>query len=150
MKSLKNRKLALHPAIALTLISLVACGLLFPLVVTGLGQLLFPYQSNGEIIQFNGKQVGSDLIAQSFTEPVFFHPRNNSASGVDPHITLEDAYSQIHRIQNATGITSESLTKIIDENKEGTYWILGNPYVNVLRLNLELLETYSSIYSGYQ
>ncbi len=150
MKSLKNRKWALQPAIALALISLIACGLVFPLVVTGLGQLLFPYQSNGEIIQSNGKQVGSNLIAQNFTLPIFFHPRNNSASGVDPDITLDDAYSQIPRIQNATGISQDSLTQIINENKQGNYWIFGDQYVNVLQLNLALVKVYPSVYNDFQ
>jgi K+-transporting ATPase ATPase C chain len=98
----------------------------------------------------NGNAVGSNLIAQNFTLPIFFHPRNDSASGVDPDITIDDAYSQIPRIQNATGISQQALTQIIDENKEGSYWTLGTPYINVLRVNLELIKEYPSTYDGYQ
>jgi K+-transporting ATPase ATPase C chain len=126
------------------------CGIVFPLLVTGLAQVFFSYQANGEIIQFNGQSVGSDLIAQNFTLPMFFHPRNDSASGVDPHITLEDAYSQISRIQNATGISEDELTKMVNENKEGVYWIFGNPYLNVLRLNIALIKAYPQVYSEFQ
>jgi potassium-transporting ATPase KdpC subunit len=147
---LKKHKWALQPAIAIALLSLIICGLIYPLVVTGIGQALFPYQSNGEIITVNGTAVGSDLIAQNFTLPIFFHPRNDSASGVDPQITLSDAYSQMPRIENATGISEVELKQIIDQNQEGTILGFGNPYVNVLRINLELIHTYPTVYKDFQ
>jgi K+-transporting ATPase ATPase C chain len=80
---------------------------------------------------------------------MFFHPRNDSASGVDPDITLQDAYSQIPRIQETTEISSDVLTHIVNENVERTLWIVGDPYVNVLRLNLVLIEEYPSIFNSY-
>jgi potassium-transporting ATPase KdpC subunit len=147
---LKKHKLALQPAITLALISLVVCGLLYPLAVTGFAQVLFPYQANGEVIYFNGKAVGSELIAQNFTQPIFFHPRNDSASGVDPHITIQDAYSQVARIQNTTGIPETELIQIITQNQEGTLLGFGNPYVNVLRVNLALIQAYPTIYKDFQ
>jgi potassium-transporting ATPase KdpC subunit len=150
MQTNKKQKCRFRQAISLALLSLLICGIFFPLLVTGLAQVFFPNQANGEIVQFNGQAVGSNLIAQNFTLPIFFHPRNDSASGVDPHITLEDAYSQISRIQNATGISQDLLTQIVNENKEGTYWIFGSPYVNVLRLNLALIKTYPSVYNVFQ
>ena len=61
------------PAIRLAVLSLIVCGLLFPLIVTGLAQLLFPNQANGDIVKLNGRDVGSNLIAQNFTSPMFFH-----------------------------------------------------------------------------
>jgi K+-transporting ATPase ATPase C chain len=142
-------KLNLRSIVGLALISLLICGVIFPLVITGLAQALFPYQANGDITQFNGHPVGSDLIAQSFTSPKFFHPRNDSASGVDPHITIQDAYSQIPLISNATGLSQDMLTRIVDQNREGTLWIFGAPYVNVLHLNLELIKQYPSVYSEF-
>jgi potassium-transporting ATPase KdpC subunit len=147
---LKKYKWALQPAIAIALLSLVVCGLLYPLVVTGFAQVLFPNQANGEIIYVNGKAVGSELIAQSFTLPIFFHPRNDSASGVDPDITLQDAYSQVSGIHNATSIPESELNQIIDRNQEGTFLGFGNPYVNVLELNLALIQTYPTIYKDFQ
>lgn len=146
----KKRNWRLRQAISLTVVSLAICGVVFPIVVTGLAQVLFPNQANGEIVQFNGQAVGSNLIAQNFTLPIFFHPRNDSASGVDPDITLQDAYSQIPRIQSATGIPTETLNQLVNQNTEGTYWIFGTPYVNVLRLNLALVKTYPSVYSEFQ
>jgi K+-transporting ATPase ATPase C chain len=137
------------PTIGLTLISLLICGLFFPILVTGIAQVFFPYQANGEIVQLNGKDIGSNLIAQTFSLPIFFHHRNDSASGVDPDITLKDAYSQIPGISNATGISSVVLTIIVNQNQEGTLWIFGSPYVNVLRVNLELIREYPSAYSDF-
>ena len=145
--NLKNLK----PIVGLALVSLLICGLFFPLLITGLGQVFFPYQANGELVKLNGQTVGSNLIAQNFTLPIFFQTRDESqsASGVDPDITLQQAYSQIPRISNATGIPADSLTNIVNQNQEGTLWIFGSPYVNVLRINLVLIKEYPSIYSGF-
>jgi len=137
-------------AIRMALISLVLCGLVFPLVITGFAQVIFPSQANGSPVQFHGKTVGSSLIAQNFSLPIFFHPRNDSASGVDPDITAQDAYSQIPRISSATGISVDSLQQIVKQNEEGTFWIFGTPYVNVLRINLVLIQTNNSAYSRFQ
>src|SRR5260370_26041517 len=115
------------PAARLAVISLVLCGLVFPLVVTGIAQVFLPSQANGSLVRFNGKNVGSSLIAQNFSLPVFFHPRNDSASGVDPDITVQDAYSQIPRISSATSISSDMLQQIVTQNEEGTFCIFGNP-----------------------
>ncbi|MGA3060579.1 MAG: potassium-transporting ATPase subunit C [Candidatus Bathyarchaeia archaeon] len=143
---------SLRPIIGLALVSLLICGLLFPLLITGIGQVFFPSQANGEIDHLpNGQAVGSNLIAQNFTLPIFFQERNESqsASGVDPDITLQEAYSQIPSISNATGIPVDSLTNLVNQNQEGTLWIFGSPYVNVLRINLALIKDYSSIYENF-
>jgi len=139
------------PTIRLAVISLVLCGLIFPLVVTGVAQVLMPYQANGDIIKFNGRDIGSSLIAQNFTSPMLFHSRNatDSASGVDPNIPLQDAYSQIPRIHATTGIPSDALTQLVDDNVERTLWLFGDSYVNVLKLNLILIQRYPSIYASF-
>jgi K+-transporting ATPase ATPase C chain len=138
-------------AIRLAVISLVLCGLVFPLVITGFAQLIFPSQANGSIVQFHGKTAGSSLIAQNFSLPIFFHPRNDSASGVDPDITVQDAYSQIPRIASVIGISVDRLQQIVIQNEEGVFWIFGTPYVNVLRLNLALIDqTGSAAYKDFQ
>ena len=147
----QKEKWNFKPIIGLTVISLLICGIFYPFLIAGIGQVFFPYQANGEIAQLNGQAIGSNLIAQNFTSAAFFHPRNEtespSASGVDPDITLQDAYSQTSRINNSTGIPVEGITNIINRNKEGTLWIFGYPYVNVLQLNLELIKTYPTIYN---
>ena len=145
----KEKKPSYRPVVGIAVISLLVCGLLFPLLMTGLGQVIFPYQANGELVKLNGRSVGSYLIDNNFTLPVFFHARNNSASGVDPDITLQDAHSQIPRIHKATGIASEQLQTLLDENTEGTLWVFGSPYLNVLQVNLLLIKAYPSIYSDF-
>jgi K+-transporting ATPase ATPase C chain len=138
-------------AFRLALISLALCGLVFPLVVTTVAQIFMPYQSNGSLVQSHSRNVGSILIAQNFTSPMLFHSRNSalSASGVDPDITLQDAYSQIARIHASTGIPTEVLKEIVDRNVERSLLIAGDPYVNVLRLNLILIQEYPSIYNSF-
>jgi len=138
------------PALRLAVISLVLCGLVFPLAITGIAQVFLPSQANGSLVQLHGKNVGSSLIAQNFSLPIFFHPRNDSASGVDPDITVQDAYSQIPGINSATGISVDMLQQIVNQNEEGTFWIFGTPYVNVLRLNLVLIQTDNPAYSAFQ
>jgi potassium-transporting ATPase KdpC subunit len=72
-------------ALWFTLVTTVMFGVLYPLAITGLAQLLFPGRANGELIERNGKIVGSRIIGQSFTEPRYFHSRPSSAgTGYDP------------------------------------------------------------------
>jgi K+-transporting ATPase ATPase C chain len=139
------------PTLRLAIISLVLCGLLFPLLVTGVAQVLLPSQANGSIVHLRGRPAGSILVAQNFNSSMFFHAdwANSSASGVDPDITLQDAYSQIPRISSATGIPSDSIKQIVDENIERTLWFTGEPYVNVLNLNLILIQEYPAIYKSF-
>jgi len=69
-----------------TLATTVLFGVVYPLVVTGLAQLVFPRQANGELITQNGKLVGSHLLGQPFTAPGYFYSRPSAAgaAGYDP------------------------------------------------------------------
>jgi potassium-transporting ATPase KdpC subunit len=75
----------LRTAILVTLLTSLLFGVVYPLVVTGLGQLLFPAQANGSLIMQNGRVIGSRLIGQSFSADWYFHPRPSGAgAGYDP------------------------------------------------------------------
>jgi potassium-transporting ATPase KdpC subunit len=75
----------LVPAIALTLVLMVLTGLAYPLAVTGLAQALFPRQSHGSLIEKDGTVIGSELIAQGFSKPEYFHPRPSATTDTDPN-----------------------------------------------------------------
>lgn len=145
----------LRPIIGLTIISLLICGFFFPLLITGIAQSALPNQANGDLAQLDGRTLGSFLIDNNFTAPIFFHTRNESnplnasASRVDPDITIGEAYSQIPRISNWTGISQNELKNIVNSNEQGTFWIFGSPYVDVLKINLVLIQSYPSIYKDY-
>lgn len=154
----QKEKYSLRPIIGITLVSLLICGLFYPFLMTGIGQAFFPNQANGSLTKLsNGQVVGSVLIAQDFNLTIFFHTRNEtadpSASGVDPDITVQDAYSQIPGISNATGIPASALTNIVNQNQQGKpVWILGSlgsPYIDVLQVNLLLIKDYPSVYSNF-
>jgi K+-transporting ATPase ATPase C chain len=72
-------------AVWFTLVTTVIFGVLYPLAITGLAQVLSPVRANGQLIESNGRIVGSRIIGQSFTGPGYFHSRPSSAgTGYDP------------------------------------------------------------------
>jgi len=70
-------------AVLMTIATTVLLGIIYPLLVTGIAQVLFPKKANGQLIEANGKVIGSRVIAQAFTAPGYFHPRP-SAVNYDP------------------------------------------------------------------
>jgi K+-transporting ATPase ATPase C chain len=69
-------------------VTVIAFGLIYPLVMTGISQLLFPYQANGSIVYVNGKPVGSAIVGQLWTKPQYFQGRPSAAGkGYDPTST---------------------------------------------------------------
>src|SRR5579872_3413013 len=71
----------LGPGLRLTIIFTLLTGLLYPAVMTGVSELIFPKEANGSLVTVGGKVVGSSLIGQTFTKPEYFHPRPSAAGG---------------------------------------------------------------------
>ena len=72
-------------AVLMTIATTILLGIIYPLIVTGLAQVLFPRQANGQLITRDGKVIGSAILAQGFTGAAYFHPRGSAAgNGYDP------------------------------------------------------------------
>ena len=182
----------LKPAFLILVVLTLITGVAYPLLVTGIAQVVFPSQANGSLIERDGKPVGSALIGQPFSDPTYFWPRpsatspypNNaasssgsnlgptnpalvdavkgrvqalkdadpsqkeavpadlvtaSASGLDPHISPAAAAYQLPRVAGARGVDSAIVQRLVAQYTEPRqFGVLGDPRVNVLRLNLAL------------
>jgi K+-transporting ATPase ATPase C chain len=102
---------------------LIVTGIAYPLILVLIGQNLLP------------------------------RPASDSASGLDPHVTPYDAFSQISNISKATGIPQTTLTTLvelnIERNKNSNLLAFAPNYANVLALNMKLVKQYPSIYSQF-
>lgn len=182
----------LRPALILFALLTLLTGVAYPLVVTGIGQVLFRDAANGSVIEAGGKAVGSQLLGQQFSSPKYFwgrpsattsQPYNGAASsgsnqgplntalltavrervaalraadpgndqavpvdlvtasgsGLDPHISPAAAEYQVSRVARERQRSVADIRKLVQQASEGrTLGILGEPRVNVLKLNLLL------------
>jgi K+-transporting ATPase ATPase C chain len=105
---LKEIRPAIVVLIALTLIT----GLAYPLAITGIAGVLFPYQAQGSMIERNGMVVGSELIGQVFTDDKYFHGRPSATNMPDPNDPTKNVdapYNAANSAGSNLGPTSKAL-----------------------------------------
>jgi K+-transporting ATPase ATPase C chain len=101
-----------RPALVLVLALGLITGLLYPLTLTGLAQVLFPRQANGSLIERDGNVVGSALIGQVFGSEAYFHGRPSATSKADPNDaskTLDAPYNAANSGGSNLGPTNRAL-----------------------------------------
>ena len=96
-----------------TIVTVVVLGFIYPLVIWGIGSLLFPHQANGSLVVSNGQAVGSEIIGQLWTKPQYFQGRPSAAGkGYDPTSTGGTNLAPTSKkLLDATKATIEALKK---------------------------------------
>jgi potassium-transporting ATPase KdpC subunit len=114
----------IRPALVLIVALTLITGLVYPLAITGIAQVAFPFQANGSLIKRDGKVVGSVLIGQQFTDAKYFHGRPSATNTPDPNDankTIDAPYNAANSGGSNLGPTSktlsERLTKDVDALK---------------------------------
>jgi K+-transporting ATPase ATPase C chain len=195
----------IRPAIVLLALFTLLTGLAYPLAITGIAQMVLPYQANGSLASnAAGQPVGSMLIGQNFAADKYFHSRpsatqaqdpahpddssktidapynaanstgsnlgptsqklfdrikadvaarraagqtgpipadavTTSASGLDPHISPENALGQVAAVAKARNLPEDKVRALVEANTDGrALGLVGEPRINVLRLNMAL------------
>lgn len=108
----------IRPAVTLFILLSLITGVAYPLLTTGLGQTLFPYQSGGSLLEVEGKLVGSALIGQNFTDPKYFWGRP-SATGPEPYNAAASSGSNLGPLNPALKQGVEDRVKALRDADPG-------------------------------
>ena len=96
-------------------------GLIYPLAITGLAGLVFPYQAQGSLIEQGGKVIGSELIGQAFTSDRYFHGRPSPTLGpdpADPSKSVSQPYNAANSMGSNLGPTNKALIERVQADVE--------------------------------
>src|SRR5262249_57670652 len=97
----------------------VITGLIYPLGMTGIAQLIFPHQANGSLVKKDGNVVGSELIGQNFTDDKYFHGRPSATTDTDPNDPTKTApapYNAANSAGSNLGPTSQALVDRVKDD----------------------------------
>lgn len=111
----------LRPAIMLVVLFTIITGLIYPFLVTGIAQIVFPHQANGSLAIRDGKVVGSEVMGQNFTGDRYFNGRPSATSKPDPKDptkTVDAPYNAANSSGSNLGPTSKALIERVKEDVE--------------------------------
>jgi K+-transporting ATPase ATPase C chain len=120
-------------AVRMTLVTAVIAGIIYPLAMTGVSQLLFPDKADGSLLKVDGRVIGSKLIGQAFTSPRYFHPRPSAAgNGYD---AMDSSFSNL-------GPTSKALAQRVRASVAQE--IAANPGLRFGQVPIDMVTTSAS------
>jgi potassium-transporting ATPase KdpC subunit len=102
----------IRPAIVLVIALTIITGLIYPLAITGIAEVIFPYQAQGSLIEKDGNVIGSALIGQEFASDKYFHSRPSVTTGPDPQDpskTVAAPYNAVNSMGSNLGPTNKAL-----------------------------------------
>jgi K+-transporting ATPase ATPase C chain len=108
----------IRPAIVMIVVLTAITGLLYPLAMTGIAQLVFPHQANGSLIRKDGKVIGSELIGQNFTGAGYFHGRPSATTDTDPNDSTKTVPAP-YNAANSSGSNAGPTSKALAERVKG-------------------------------